>query len=101
MKIRVSDDQSANTYGKRLLELVRDNDMVIFNGTTCFSNGARNRHFTCFRYNGASVVDYVIVDKDIIHSIKQVEVLSKTPDSDHCSLTLAIRIKGDRRDTNT
>ena len=101
MKTRVNDDQSVNTYGKRLLELVRNNNMVIFNGRTCFSNGTINSHFTCFRYNGASVVDYVIADKDIINSIKQFEVLSKTPDSDHCSLTFALCIKGDRSDNNT
>ena len=75
--------------------------MVIFNGWTCFSNGTRNNHFTCFRFYRASVVDYVIVDKDTINSIKQFEVSSKTPDSDHSPLTFAIRINGDRRDNIT
>ena len=77
MKTRVNDDQSVTTYGKRLLELVRNNNMVIFNGRTCFSNGIINSHFTCFRCNWASVVDYVIADKDTINSIKQFEVLMK------------------------
>ena len=101
MKTRVNNDQAVNTYGKRRLELVRNNIMVIFNGRTCFSNGTLNSHSTCFRYNGASVVDCVIADKDTINSIKQFEVLNKTPDSDHCSLTFAICIKGDRSDNNT
>ena len=84
---RLNGDKTVNTYGKKLIELTRSNNMVLLNGRMRSYSRSRNSQFTCYKYNGASAVDYVIADYDILNAVKQFDVKHKTPDSDHCPLT--------------
>ena len=86
-KNRLNGDKTVNTYGKKLIELTISNNMVLLNGRMRSYTRSRNSQFTCFKYNGASAVDYVIADYDILNAVKQFDVKHKTPDSDHCPLT--------------
>ena len=70
LELRMNDDKTINTYGKKLLELLKNNDLLMLNGRTCFFyTNTRNSQFTCHKYNGASVVDYIIAGPHIFNKI--------------------------------
>ena len=90
LELRMYDDTTINTYGKKLLELLKNNDLLMFNGRTCFDTNTRNSQFTCHKYNGASVVDYVIAGPHTFNKILDFSVGNKLPDSDLCPLTYLV-----------
>jgi hypothetical protein len=60
---RYSKDHHVNSYGKSLIDLCTSNGMAVFNGRT---NGDLLGQFTCQTYNGASVVDYVVISHSLL-----------------------------------
>ena len=90
LELRMNDDKTINTYGKKLLQLLKNNDLLMLNSRTCFDTNTRNRQFTCHKYNGASVVDYVIAGPHIFNKILDFSVGNKVPDSDHCPLAYLV-----------
>jgi hypothetical protein len=64
--------------------------MVTLNGRT---KGDLIGQFTCQTYNGASVVDYVIVSQDLLSSIVSFSVADITEFSHHSYLSFVIRIE--------
>ena len=62
----------------------------MLNSRTCFDTNTRNSQFTCHKYNGASVVDYVTVGPHTLNEILDFSVGNKVPDSDHCPLTYLV-----------
>ena len=56
---RNSQDKKDNSYGKHLSELCITHNLKILNGRTA---GDMTGKYTCFKYNGCSVVDYIMVD---------------------------------------
>ena len=69
LELRMNDDKTIHTYGKKLLELLKNNDLLMLNGRTCFDTNRWNSQFTCHKYNGASVVDHVIAGPHIFNRI--------------------------------
>ena len=67
---RLNGDKKVNTYGKKLIELTRSNNIVLLNGRMRSYSRSRNSQFTCYKYNGASAVNYVIADYDILNAVK-------------------------------
>ena len=66
---RNSEDATINERGKRLLDFVSEADLKILNGST---TGDIFGKITCLRYNGNSVVDYMLVSNAFIsHIINQ------------------------------
>ena len=81
---RNSEDVTVNERGKTLLDLTAEADLKIFNGSTLGDIFGR---FTCMRYNGSSVVDYMMVSKSLAASIHHFKVLNFTDISDHRPIT--------------
>jgi len=88
---RASMDKIHNSNSKAFLDLIIAENLRILNGRTL---GDLKGEFTCLKYNGSSVVDYMAVDNDLANSVSYFKVLPFTPYSDHRPLEL-------RLETNT
>ena len=77
---RSSKDKTHNSNSKAFLDLVIAEDLRILNGRTL---GDLKGEFTCLKYNGNSVVDYMAVSCDITNTVSYFKVLPITPYSDH------------------
>ena len=66
-KQRLSCDNKVNSYGKKLLQLCKAFNLQIANGSV---PGDKLGSFTCYANRGASVVDYVICDQNLINISK-------------------------------
>ena len=73
-KHRLNNDKVTNTYGRKLNDVCRSNEMAILNGRVRIDgNMNRSNCYTCIRYNGSSVVDYVIAQIEALklwHTLK-------------------------------
>ena len=85
---RNSQDPTVNERGRVLLDLTREANLKILNGSTI---GDVLGKFTCLRYNGNSVIDYMLVENSIQTSISHFEVLDFTDFSDHRPIKCRIR----------
>ncbi|KAL5264255.1 hypothetical protein ACHWQZ_G005375 [Mnemiopsis leidyi] len=85
---RSSQDPKINERGRVLLDLTREANLKILNGSTI---GDVLGKFTCLRYNGNSVIDYMLVENSIQTSISHFEVLDFTDFSDHRPIKCRIR----------
>ena len=56
---RANVDKIENSYGKKLLDLCKYTGLQICNGRLCDSS------YTCYKYNGESVVDYLLAPPNI------------------------------------
>ena len=77
---RTSKDILTNERGKKLLDLLSSCNLTILNGNIL---GDVLGMYTCSRYNGNSVVDYMMVSPDIKYIVKSMEVGNFNPFSDH------------------
>ena len=84
---RYSKDVVINDRGRKLLSFLSDSNMEILNGCTM---GDITGDFTCHRYNGSSVVDYMLASHHLRQSIKQFNVVRFTTFSDHCPTSCVI-----------
>ena len=48
---RENDDKIVNFYGRKLIDLCKNNNMIILNGRTRSKYGCDNKGFTCYKYN--------------------------------------------------
>lgn len=76
-----------NNSGKYLLNLCKESGLRLLNGRT---TGDLHGKFTCFTYNGCSVVDYMLVCKDLINLICEFNVHNLTSLSNHCILSCSL-----------
>ena len=67
---RLNVDKITNTYGRKLIDLCRNNDMAILNGRACCNGSNKNSSYTCIRHNGTSVVDYVITQLESLKTLR-------------------------------
>ena len=75
--------------GKALLELCNAAQIRIINGR---SIGDINGKYTCHKYNGSSVVDYLITSENNMKNILYMEVSEIFGDlSDHCSISWSLK----------
>ena len=70
---RTSCDDKVNKYGRKLLNICSSNQMRFLNGR-CLGDFTGN--YTCWQWNGASVVDYVIIQNDDFHKISWFQIHS-------------------------
>ncbi|XP_066590571.1 trichohyalin-like [Prorops nasuta] len=87
---RESKDKVVNAEGKRMLELVGEMGLEIWNGRI---EGDREGDFTYVGHMGRSVIDYVVGDRRTRRGIKGMEIEVRT-ESDH--LPLVVETKGKR-----
>ena len=83
---RASSDERVNIFGRKLISLCKEHDMVIMNGRL------EQGRFTCFTQSGASVVDYFIAQTKNVQQVYDMYVSDLTEFSDHCFLAISINI---------
>ncbi|CAG2250846.1 unnamed protein product [Mytilus edulis] len=88
-KVRCSMDTSKNAYGNMLLEMCKNNNIIILNGRV---NGDKEGKFTCRQ---ASVVDYFICTYDFLCFVVNMYVqdFSKLFSDVHSPLILSLNFK--------
>ena len=81
-------DKAINRYGQNLLELCKTVPLRICNGRKL---GDILGSFTCYKYNGQSVVDYCLASPTLMNKIAQFKVHTFLPTfSDHCAISLKL-----------
>ena len=79
---RNSQDNAINSRGNDLLDMCRSLDLNIINGR---KTGDLFDKYTCFKWNGNSLVDYLITSSSVLKKISIFEVGEFLPWlSDHC-----------------
>ena len=87
---RNSEDDAVNPRGNELLDMCRSLDLNIINGR---KTGDPFGKYTCFKWNGNSVVDYLITSSSVFKKISTFEVGEFLPWlSDHCPLYFTTEI---------
>ena len=86
------DSKNVNQYGKWLVDLCIDNQMYILNGRTL---GDFVGKFTCHTPRGSSMVDYFISSCSLSNEILSMNVQDITLFSDHCLISLKLKISFD------
>ena len=81
---RANVDKIVNSYGKILLDLYKYIGLQICNGRLCDSSN------TCYKYNGESVVDYLLALPNTFCLIKHFQILDGMVHSDHCALSFSL-----------
>ena len=87
---RISQDNSVNMHARQLVDICVNTGLQIVNGQVGADRGIGS--FTCFTYNGSSVVDYVLAEEGIRERIVSFEVGDLQIHSDHCPLLLKLDI---------
>ena len=88
--VRNSQNKKDNSYGKHLSESCMTHNLKILNGRTAADMIGK---YTCFKYNGCSVVDYIMVDRDVHENAMYFKVMPLTSLSDHCQIKTELTIK--------
>ena len=78
--IRASRDTTINARGEKLLDMLSCCNLSLLNGCT---TGDVLGDLTCLKYNGASVVDYMMASSQLLSSVRSFKVLPMTTQSDH------------------
>ncbi|KAL5247926.1 hypothetical protein ACHWQZ_G017182 [Mnemiopsis leidyi] len=86
---RVSKDTVTNERGNKLLDFGCAWNLTIVNGSVL---GDSLGEWTCYRYNGSSVVDYIMVSHTLRDTISYLKVLELTDHSDHRPLLCSMRV---------
>ncbi|KAL5271652.1 hypothetical protein ACHWQZ_G002057 [Mnemiopsis leidyi] len=84
---RNSKDTNTNERGNKLLDFGCEWNLTIVNGSVL---GDTLGDWTCYRYNGSSVVDYMMVSHTLKEAINYLKVLDLTEYSDHRPLLCSI-----------
>ena len=85
---RRNSDLQTCSRGRQLAELCISTNLVIMNGRAFGDSFGK---FTCHKYNGSSVVDYLCVDRELFYDIQYFEVCDFDMSiSDHCMLSLSL-----------
>ena len=77
---RNSKDTVINERGRKLIDFATEWNLSIFNGSTI---GDITGKWTCMRYNGQSVVDYLLASHKLLHRITALKILDFNEFSDH------------------
>ena len=92
---RMNCDKHVNTYGKQLIDLCVESELVICNGRS-----GRDRNlgsFTCYTAFGASVVDYILVTTSFFNHVADFEVLPITTYSIHAQLKFNVMLQDSQK----
>ena len=85
------DNKRTNKSGKSLLNICKETGLKLVNGR---SMGDIFGNFTCFTYNGCSLVDYAVASAEMFNKIAQFRVHALTSLSDHCAISCSIMCSG-------
>ena len=77
-------DKTVNGCGKKLIDLCKYTGLQICNGRL------NESICTCYKYNGESVVDYLLAPPGAFASIENLKVCDKTVYSDHNALSFSL-----------
>ena len=77
---RASKDQVLNERGKKLIDLLSCCNLTLLNGSTL---GDIFGEFTCLKYNGQSIPDYMAVTPNLRTKVKSFNILPLVDFSDH------------------
>ena len=88
---RNSKDATLNENGKRLIDFGCEWNLKILNGTTI---GDLLGDWTCYRYNGTSVIDYMMASHSLQDHVSYFKVLDLTEHSDHRPILCYIHAAG-------
>jgi hypothetical protein len=89
---RSSQDTKISTcsFGKQLIDLCISASLKIVNGRML---GDPNGRYTCHKYNGSSVVDYIIADHTTFSQIRYLKVHDLQGSlSDHCMVSFGLAV---------
>ena len=90
---RTTEDVKApNSFGRNILELCKSTGLRICNGRF----GENSGKYTFHNKNGASVIDYLLMQHDCIHLIKSFNIENFNVFSCHAPLGVEIYMKGER-----
>ena len=81
-------DDEINVSGRKLLKICNNHNLRIGNGQTSWDTLG---NYTCFNYEGASVVDYLIVGESNYEKIFNLRVLPPTFDSKHLPIVVTFK----------
>jgi len=84
---RNSQDKITNRHKNLLLDLCGSQNLLILNGRTIGDSAGK---YTCFKWNGNSVVDYFIASTSFLHRVKSLSVGEHTLFSDHNPVLLSL-----------
>ena len=86
---RMSQDNIINSRGRQLIDTCVQSRLRILNGGCVGDSGG---YFTCHKSNGSSVVDYMIVNEELLDRVLyfKVHMLTGTL-SDHCMISLLLK----------
>ena len=90
---RCSRDQAipnCNSNGKQLINLCKEFDLRILNGR-CL--GDSMGQYTCFNWNGCSVVDYCVASDELLNDVLSFQVMPLTELSKHCLIWFALKTR--------
>jgi hypothetical protein len=96
MKPRKSLDVKApDTYGRHIIEMCKETGLRILNGRTF---GDVRGNYTCFTPRGNSVIDYALVDCELINKVKYFTVDKMLNGlSDHCKIEVFVKCNFKRK----
>ena len=96
-KHRLNNDKVTNTYGRKLINLCRSNEMAILNGRVRVDgNRKRINCYTCIRYYGSRVVDYVIAQIEALNIMTHLKFWKRPVETDHTPLSLTLEVVLDK-----
>lgn len=87
---RASEDVNSNTNGDSLLDLTYAHDLIIANGRTL---GDIQGRYTCLKWNGNSVIDYAIANRQLYDSIEKLQIHDLTEFSDHRPMSVSLDLR--------
>lgn len=89
MPLKMSQDQTVNNFGRRLLQMCINTGHVVANGRLG-SDKAGN--LTCFTHMGSSVVDYLLLPAIQLNCLNDFNILDPNEFSDHAGVEFSLRI---------
>ena len=99
LRKRNSQDKNLDERGKNILDMCKGLDLSIINGR---KTGDVFGNFTCFQWNGNSVVDYLITSEQLFKKIPNFKVGEFIPWlSDHCPLIFSLELNKTEKVSST
>ena len=92
LQVRNNRDIQISPFGRLLIETCISFNLAILNGRT---GGDLSGQFTCYTHNGASTIDYAIVNKTLIQHIDHFTVHPPSFNSCHSPLSLVLKLSCD------
>ena len=86
---RNSEDVVTNSRGRKMFNLMTKHDLLLTNGKIC---GDMKGRYTCFQWNGASAIDYLIIQSDLFTRINYFKFGKFNWASGHAHITAAIAV---------